>query len=126
MGAAGISPGDEVILPPYTMSATAMAPLIYGGIPVFADIEKDTFCIDPKSVKNLITNKTKAIVVVNLFGHPASLHELKKIADSNNLVMIEDNSQAPLAKENNKYAGTIGHIGAVSYTHLTLPTILRV
>ncbi|MFL2555955.1 MAG: DegT/DnrJ/EryC1/StrS family aminotransferase [Gammaproteobacteria bacterium] len=114
MGAAGISPGDEVILPPYTMSATAMAPLIYGGIPVFADIEKDTFCIDPKSVKNLITNKTKAIVVVNLFGHPASLHELKKIADSNNLVMIEDNSQAPLAKENNKYAGTIGHIGVFS------------
>ena len=68
VGAAGIGPGDEVIVPPYTMSATVVAPLFYGGIPVFADIEEDTFCMDPIAVQNAITPRTKAIIVVNLFA----------------------------------------------------------
>ena len=59
VGAAGVSPGDEVIVPPYTMSATAMAPLIYGGIPVFVDIEPDTYCLDPNLVREAITSRIR-------------------------------------------------------------------
>ncbi len=117
MGAIGIGPGDEVIVPPYTMSATAMAPLIYGGIPVFADIEPDTFCIDPAQVAAAITDRTCAIIAVNLFGHPAALHELRALADRHSIYLIEDNAQAPLATENNRFAGTIGHIGVFSLNY---------
>lgn len=117
MGAVGISPGDEVIVPPYTMSATAMAPLIYGGIPVFADIDPDTFCLDIKSVEKEISSKTKAILAVNLFGHPANLHALRALADRNGLYLVEDNAQSPFAKENGVYAGTIGHIGVFSLNY---------
>lgn len=114
MGAIGIGPGDEVIVPPWTMSATAMAPLIYGGIPVFADIEDQTFCIDPARVRDAITPKTRAILAVNLFGHPARLHELRGIADEHGLSLVEDNAQAPLASEDDVPCGTIGHIGVFS------------
>jgi perosamine synthetase len=114
MGAVGVSPGDEVIVPPYTMSATAMAPLIYGGIPVFVDIEADTFCLDVAKVEAEITPRTRAIIAVNLFGHPAQLHALRELADRHGIWLIEDNAQAPLAKEFGKFAGTIGHIGVFS------------
>jgi dTDP-4-amino-4,6-dideoxygalactose transaminase len=114
MGAVGVSPGDEVILPPYTMSATAMAPLVYGGIPVFVDIESDTFCLDVAQVEAAITPRTRAIIAVNLFGHPAELHALLSLADRHGIYLIEDNAQAPLAKEHGKYTGTIGHIGVFS------------
>ncbi len=114
MGAARVGPGDEVILPPYTMSATVMAPLIYGGIPVFADIEPETFNIDPACVRQAITDKTRAILAVNLFGHPARLRELRAIADENGLILVEDNAQAPLASEDGRWAGTVGHIGVFS------------
>jgi perosamine synthetase len=114
MGAIGLSPGDEVIVPPYTMSATAMAPLLYGGIPVFADIEEDNFCLDLQSVVKQITKKTKAIIVVNLCGHPAKLHELARLAKQHGIYLIEDNAQAPFAKEFEKFTGTIGDIGIFS------------
>lgn len=114
MGAIGLSPGDEVIVPPYTMSATAMAPLFYGGIPKFVDIEPNYFCLNADLVEKAITSKTKAIIAVNLFGHPAELIKLKRLADKHGLYLIEDNAQAILAKENNVYTGTIGHIGIFS------------
>lgn len=117
IGAIGIEPGDEVIVPPLTMSATVMAPLIYGGIPVFVDLELDTFCLDPKLVRQHITPKTKAILVVNLFGHPAALSELKALADEKGIKLIEDNAQGPLATENGRFAGTIGHIGVFSLNY---------
>lgn len=117
MGAVGISPGDEVIIPAITMSATAMAPLIYGGIPVFADIEPDTFCIDLKSVKANLTAKTRAVIAVNLFGHPARLHELRAMCDEHGIYLIEDNAQAILASEQGKQCGTIGHIGVFSLNY---------
>lgn len=117
MGAVGISPGDEVIVPPYTMSATVMAPLVYGGIPVFADIDPDYFCMNVAHIEKLITPRTKAILTVNLFGHPSELARLRKIADERNIYLIEDNSQGPLASENGKYAGTIGHIGIFSLNY---------
>ena len=114
MGAIGLGPGDEVILPPWTMSATAMAPLIYGGIPVFADIEDETFCIDPETAAAAIGPKTKAILAVNLFGHPAPLAKLRAIADDKGLALVEDSAQAPLADEDGRLAGTVGDIGVYS------------
>lgn len=117
LGAVGISPGDEVIVPPYSMSATVMAPLIYGGIPVFVDIESDTFCLDPVLVRAAITPKTRAILAVDLFGHPAALIELRSLADEHGIYLIEDAAQAPLASESNRLAGTIGHIGVFSLNY---------
>lgn len=117
LGAIGLSPGDEVIVPPYTMSATVVAPLFYGGIPVFADVEPDTFCLNPGTVRAAITPKTRAIIAVNLFGHPARLHELATLAIDCGLALIEDNSQGPLAEENGVYAGTIGDIGIFSLNY---------
>jgi dTDP-4-amino-4,6-dideoxygalactose transaminase len=117
MGAIGISPGDEVIVPAFTMSATAMAGLIYGGIPVFVDLDPVTCSLDPKEVRKNITDKTKAILVVNMFGHIAHLEELRAMADEHGLFLIEDNAQAPLGKENGRYAGTIGHIGVFSLNY---------
>lgn len=117
LGAAGISPGDEVIVPPLTMSATVMAPLIYGGIPVFADVEPDTFCLDLAAVEAAITPKTRAIIAVNLFGHPARLRELREIADRSEAILIEDNAQSALASEQGHRAGTIGHLGIFSLNY---------
>lgn len=114
MGAIGIGPGDEVIIPPYTMSATAVAPLFYGGIPVFADIEADYFCIDPRAVESKITDATRAIIAVNLFGHPAELAELRAVADRHKLFLIEDNAQAVLASEGDRLCATVGDIGVYS------------
>jgi len=116
-GAAGISPGDEVIVSPYTMSASVMPPLIYGAIPVFADIEKDYFCLDPASVEERITEYTKAIIVVDLFGQPYDVERINEIAKKHNLVVIEDASQAPGATYQGKYAGTLGDIGVFSLNY---------
>ena len=117
LGALEVGPGDEIIVPPSTMSATVMGPLLYGAIPVFADVEKDTFCLDVASVKSLITSKTKAIIAVNLFGHPAPLNELKALCEKHGLGLIEDNAQGPLASENGLYTGTIGDIGVFSLNY---------
>ena len=114
MAAIGIGPGDEVIVPPWTMSATAIAPLFYGGIPVFVDIEDKTFCLDPDRVLDAITPRTKAILVVNLFGHPAQLNRLRSIADKHGVWLIEDSAQAPLASEDGVPCGTVGDIGVFS------------
>lgn len=114
MGAIGIEPGDEVIVPPYTMSATAVAPLIYGGIPVFVDIEDQYFCLNVEKVKQAITPRTKAILAVNLWGHPAALQELRALADEKGLYLVEDNAQALSATEDGAWAGTVGHIGVFS------------
>ena len=117
MGAVGIEPGDEVIVPPYTMSATVIAPLMYGGIPIFVDVEPNTFCLDVEKVAQAITRKTKAIIAVNLFGHPAELRKLRGLAEQHHLKLIEDNAQAITAKEHGIYAGTIGHIGIFSLNY---------
>ena len=115
MGAVGVSPGDEVVVPPWTMSATAMAPLAYGGIPVFVDIEPDTFCLDVGAVKAALTPRTRAIIAVNLFGHPARLAELRELADRRGIWLVEDSAQAPLGEEHGRRCGTVGHIGVFSF-----------
>jgi len=117
VGAIGIQPGDEVIVSPYTMTASAVAPLVYGGVPVFADIDPDTFCLDPKSVREKITPRTKAIIIVHILGHPANLDEIMAIAKQNNLKVIEDCAQTPKGKYKGRYLGTIGDIGVFSLNY---------
>jgi len=117
IGAIGIQPGDEVIVSPYSMSASAIAPLVYGGIPVFADIDPATFCMDPKSIEAKITTRTKAILVVHIFGHPADMDSIMAIAKKHNLKVIEDCAQAPLGKYKGKPVGTIGDIGVFSLNY---------
>ncbi|WP_417835847.1 DegT/DnrJ/EryC1/StrS family aminotransferase [Thalassospira tepidiphila] len=117
MGAIGVSPGDEVIVSPYTMSATAMAPLFYGGIPIFADIDPATFCMSPEDAREKITPRTKAILVTNLFGQAAELHELRQICEDNNIFLVEDAAQSPNAYERGKHSGTIGDIGVYSLNY---------
>lgn len=112
--AAGIGPGDEVITSPFTMSASATCILMQGAAPVFADIEPDTFCLDPVEVERAVSPRTKAFVPVNLFGQPAELDRIMDIAHRRGLVVIEDNAQAPGARYRGRYTGTIGHIGVFS------------
>ena len=117
LGSIRISPGDEVIVPPMSMSATAMAPLFYGAIPVFVDVESTYFCLDVAKVRDAITARTRAILAVNIFGHPAALTALRKLADEKGIYLIEDAAQSPLAKENDRFSGTIGHIGVFSLNY---------
>jgi perosamine synthetase len=109
-----VGPGDEVIVSPYTMSATAAAPKVLGATLVWADIERETYTLDPVDVANSITRKTKAVIVTNLFGHAAHLHELRSICDDHGVYLIEDNAQSIFAQEQGRYAGTIGHMGVFS------------
>lgn len=117
VGASGISPGDEVIVSPYTMAASVTAPLFYGGIPVFADIEEESFCLDPESIKKKITKHTKAIIVVDIFGQPYDAETINALARKHNLMIIEDCAQAPGAKYKGKFAGTLGDIGVYSLNY---------
>ena len=117
IGAIGVEPGDEVIVPTWTMSACAAAVLHWNAIPVFADIEEDTFCICPKSIKKKISNRTKAIIVVDIFGHPANYQEIKKIAKKYHLKIICDAAQSPGSKYFGKFSGTTGHIGGFSFNY---------
>jgi len=113
-GAIGIEPGDEVICSPYSMSASATVAFMYGGIPLFADLETDTYGIDPKSIEKLITPRTKAIMVVHIFGYPSNMDAIMKIAYKYNLRVIEDAAQAPGVYYKGKAVGTIGDIGGFS------------
>lgn len=117
VGAAGIEPGDEVIVSPYTMCASATCAVIYGGVPVFADIDPDTFGLNPESIRSKITPRTRAIVVVHLMGHPADMDQILEVAAEHDLVVIEDCSQSPMATYRGRYAGTIGHLGIFSLNY---------
>lgn len=117
LGAIGIEPGDEVIVSPWTMSATATSILVWNAIPVFADIENKTFNLDPVSIEKNITQYTKAILVTDIFGHTADLDAIMDIAQKYNLKVIEDCAQAPEAIHKEKYAGTIGDVGVFSLNY---------
>ena len=95
VGALDINPGDEIILPPWTMSACASAILNWNAIPVFADIDKTTYNIDPDDVLRKISKKTKAIMAVDIFGHPCNISELKKISKKYKIKLITDSAQSP-------------------------------
>ena len=117
IGACGIKAGDEVIVSPYTMSASALAPIIYGAVPVFADVDDLNYGLSPESIEKCITPRTKAIIVVHLFGNPAKMDEIMSIAHKYNLKVIEDCAQAPMALYKGKPVGTIGDIGIFSLNY---------
>jgi UDP-2-acetamido-2-deoxy-ribo-hexuluronate aminotransferase len=113
--ALGIGPGDEVITTPFTWISTAETVALVGATPVFADIEADTFNIDPIEVKKAISQKTKAIIAVDLFGQMADYSALEAIAEEHNLKIIEDAAQSFGAEQNARKAGTVGHIATTSF-----------
>ncbi len=113
--AVGIQPGDEVITTPFTFIASSNAILFVGGIPVFADIDPETYNIDPESIKKKITPKTKAIMPVHIFGLPANMKAIKEIAEDHDLLVIEDCAQAHGATIDGKKVGSFGDIAAFSF-----------
>ncbi len=117
LGSVDIEPGDEVICSCYTMSASASCCFFYGAIPVFADVEPDTYCIDPDSIEKLITPRTKAIIVVHLFGGIASMDRILALAEKHNIKVIEDAAQSPGIKYKGKPVGALGHIGGFSLNY---------
>lgn len=117
MGAIGVGPGDEVIVTAYSMSASAIAPLFYGATPIFADVERLTFCIDPASIEAVITPRTKAILIVDLFGQPFDAQAIRFLAKKYGLKIVEDAAQAPGAMLCNQHAGRLGDIGVFSLNY---------
>ena len=114
IGALGIGYGDEIIVSPFTMTACAIAPLIYGAIPVFADVDPETGCLDPSSIEKRISPQTKGILVVHQFGFPAEMDRIMSLARKHDLKVIEDCAQSHGAKYKGKFTGTIGDIGVFS------------
>jgi perosamine synthetase len=118
LGAIGLEPGDEVIVSPWTMSASATTILVWNAIPVFADIEAMTFNLDPVSIEKNITPQTRAIMVSDIIGHAADLDAIMEIAERHNLSVIEDSAQAPGAFfTGGRYVGTVADIGVFSLNY---------
>ena len=115
MLALGIGPGDEVIVPSFTFAATANSVALTGATPVFVDIDRDIFTMDPTSVEAAITAKTRAVMPVHLYGHMADMTRLSQIASKNSLLIIEDAAQAHLATWDGKPAGAWGDAAAFSF-----------
>lgn len=113
--ACGIGEGDEVITTPFTFFSTAESISFVGATPVFVDVEKDTYNIDPSKIEEKITKKTKAIMPVHIFGQSAKMDEIKGIAKKHNLKIIEDAAQAVGAEYKGKKVGTIGNVGCFSF-----------
>lgn len=113
--AAGVSRGDEVIVPSFTFAATGNAVALAGATPVFVDIDADTFCIDPAAVEAAVTDKTVGIMPVHLYGHPANMPALQAIADKHNLQIFEDAAQAHDASLDGTPVGAFGTFGAFSF-----------
>jgi len=117
LAVAGVTPGDEVIVPAFTYVATAGAVVAIGAIPVFADINPRTYQIDPSSIEEVITSRTTAIIPVHFAGHFADMERIYSIADKHNLTVIEDAAQAHGAKWNGKYPGQYGIAAGFSFQY---------
>ena len=112
--AAGVSPGDEVIVPSFTFAATANSVALTGATPVFVDIEPTTFCLDPKAVEAAVTPRTRGIMPVHLYGHPADMAALSDIARRHGLDVFEDAAQAHGAAIDGRLVGTFGQFAMFS------------
>ena len=113
--ALGIGAGDEVIVPSFTFAATANSVALTGATPVFVDIDPVTFNLNPNLIEKAITKKTRAIQVVHLYGLPANMEEIIKIANKYNLKVVEDAAQSHLASIDGKFVGTFGDAAAFSF-----------
>tara|TARA_B110000971_G_C19973794_1_gene483938 strand:- start:102 stop:1361 length:1260 start_codon:yes stop_codon:yes gene_type:complete len=114
VGALNIKPGDEIIVSPWTMSASATAIITWGAIPIFSEIDTDTFCLDPNFIEEKINKNTKAIMVVDIFGQSADYKKINLIAKKYKLKVISDTAQAIGSKQSGKYSGTLSDIGGFS------------
>lgn len=110
---AGVQPSDEVIASPFTWGASVSCILQNLAIPIFADIDRNTFTLDPASIEGKVTPRTKAIVVVHIFGFPADMTRIMEVANRHGLAVIEDCAQAHLAMHAGKPVGSWGTVGAV-------------
>lgn len=115
LAAAGIGPGDEVITPAITFTATATSILLFNSIPVFADVDPASCCLDPDQVEAAVTDRTKAILVVHLLGYTADMDRINAIAAKHKLRVIEDVAQAPGSKYKGRWAGTLGDASVFSF-----------
>jgi len=115
LAALKIEPGDEVIVPPYTFTATASSVLMNNAVPIFVDVAPDTCNLDPKKIEGAISKRTRAIIPVHLFGHPAEMDQIMEIAKTHDLAVVEDCAQAPGAMYKNKHIGAIGDLAAFSF-----------
>ncbi len=113
--ALGVNPGDEVIVPPYTFIATASAALEVGAVPIFADVDPETYLLDPAAAEAAITPRTRAVVPVHIAGCPADMDAFRALAARHGLKLLEDAAQAPGAAWNGQGAGTLGHLGTFSF-----------
>ena len=114
LGALDLEPGDEVITTPWTMSACTTAILHWNAIPVFADISPNNFCIDPEKIKKKISKKTKAILIVDIFGVPCDIKKVQKIIKNKNIKILTDSAQTPYFPIYGKLAGTLSDVGGYS------------
>lgn len=122
LAALGVGPGDEVIVPDFTFVATASAVLFTGALPVLVDITPDTYCIDPVLVEKAMTERTKAIIVVHMGGHPADLDRLLEIVRKHKLALLEDCAHAHGTEWKGRKVGAIGDIGTFSFQASKLMT----
>ena len=111
----GVQPGEEVITTPYTFTSTATCALMNNAVPVFADVQADTFCLDPQAVERAINPLTRAVIPVHLFGHPADMASIMAVARKHNLKVIEDCAQAPGATYKGQKVGTIADCAIFSF-----------
>jgi dTDP-4-amino-4,6-dideoxygalactose transaminase len=113
--AAGVLPGDEVIMPSYTFMATATAAIGIGAVPIIVDVDPSTLNLDPARIEEAVRARTKAVLPVHISGLPAAMDEINGIARMYGLMVVEDCAQAHLAEYNGKRVGTLGHVGAFSF-----------
>jgi perosamine synthetase len=114
VGASGVGPGDEVITTPWTMAATATAVVVNNAVPIFADITPDTLNLSAAAAAARITRRTRVVIPVHIYGHPADMDAIGAVAREHNLMVIEDASQSAGVRYRGKYTGTIGHMGVFS------------
>lgn len=110
-----IGPGDEVITPPLSAAYSALAVIMAGARPVFADIDPERLTLDPAAIEQAITPRTRALLPVHLYGQPADMRQIEAIASRHHLAIVEDAAQAHLATSDGRHVGTIGVAGAISF-----------
>jgi perosamine synthetase len=110
-----VQPGDEVIVPSMTYIATANAVRYCGGVPVFVDVDPDTWCINAEAIEAAITPLTRGVIVVHLLGQPADMDPIMKVASTHGLWVVEDSAEAPFATYKGRPIGSIGHAGTFSF-----------
>lgn len=115
LAAAGIGPGDEVIVPPLTMASTAMCVIHAGAVPVFADVDSETWTLDPNAIARHLTARTRAVIPVALYGLPSDMDPIMEFARKHNLFVLEDDAECFLGYYKRRVIGSIGHASSFSF-----------